>query len=150
MTARNAGKDERALKHGHERAQMLITYRQTDVDERADEAVLPRIRCKLKSQARQPLKVNEAPQRRSVHANFLTSTPIESLSRYSNSALHVERLLCPNGFFAVIFAREAAQSFYTTSDLRKQELRNRDAEDFQKAEHALISTHLRPCRLLID
>ena len=37
MTARNAGKDERALKHGHERTQMLITYRQTNVDERADD-----------------------------------------------------------------------------------------------------------------
>ena len=37
MTARNAGKDERALKRGHERTQMLITYRQTNVDERADD-----------------------------------------------------------------------------------------------------------------
>ena len=37
MTARNAGKDERALKHGHEPTQMLITYGQTNVDERADD-----------------------------------------------------------------------------------------------------------------
>ena len=37
MTARNAGKEELALKHGHERTQMLITYRQTNVDERADD-----------------------------------------------------------------------------------------------------------------
>jgi hypothetical protein len=37
MTARNAGKDERALKHGHERSQMLIIYQQTNVDERADD-----------------------------------------------------------------------------------------------------------------
>ena len=43
MTARNAGKDERALKHGRERTQMLITYGQTNVDERADdwESMLP-------------------------------------------------------------------------------------------------------------
>jgi hypothetical protein len=37
MTARNAGKDERALKHGHEQTQMLITYRQTNVEERTDD-----------------------------------------------------------------------------------------------------------------
>ena len=83
MTARNAGKDERALKHGHERTQMLITYRQPNVDK-------------------------------------------EQMTG------------------KVCSPREAAQV------LRKQELRNRDAEDFQKAEHALISTNLKPCRLFID
>jgi hypothetical protein len=76
-------------------------------------------------------KVNEAPQKKIGPRDLPPVHVGRVLSRYSSSALHVERLLCLNGLFLVIFAREAAQV------LRKQELRNRDAEDFQKAEHGL-------------
>jgi hypothetical protein len=81
MTARNAGKDERALKHGHEQTQMLITYRQTNVHERADD---------WKSML--PVLIQDA-----------------------------RRDLQHGG---------SKKSALATSDLRKQELRNRDAEDF--------------------